>query len=145
MAKSVKCHSIVTSIHKVKPLQRLSWRTNLMSILSPLKQQQQRDRASLGSLAHSTKGGMELSDDMSLKKHLLHLKAKIREKKSLGSGMRCRGQEAEVRMEQVFQIEAKLRNLEQILLKLQPVRTDQPDEPNVVYIPIAELKEKVCR
>ncbi|GAB4838294.1 hypothetical protein Ancab_027822 [Ancistrocladus abbreviatus] len=121
---------------KVKHLSRVSWRANLKSLLSPLKKQQHR-RTSLCPTLLGTKGPMEMNDNMSLKKQLLHLKAKNRQKKNLSFSTACEAQ-AEMQMDQICQIDAKIQKLKHMLCKYQTA-----DEPNFIYIPVAELKEKI--
>ncbi|GAB2293512.1 hypothetical protein Dimus_027718 [Dionaea muscipula] len=129
---------------KVKHQKRVSWKANVISLFSPLKQQQQHRRAFLGSPLHTTKCVGELNDDVSLKQ-LWKLMRKSRKKKSVVFGKRCLVKEAEVQMETVCRIEAKIQNLRQILMEVQSAEADEQNGRCVVYIPIAELKEKARR
>lgn len=91
---------------------------------------------------------MELSDDMSLKKHLLYLKAKCRRKERVRrKAKQLQGQYLEMQMEHICWIEAKLWKLKQELSTIQKVINNESDDlslpkQKVVYVPIAELKEK---
>lgn len=94
------------------------------------------------------KANVELSDDMSLKKHLLHLKAKIRKRRRVRRDTdHSQVEIAESQMEQIFRVEAKLRKLKQILSTIEKANARESDDPrligNVVYVPIVELKEKL--
>lgn len=85
--------------------------------------------------------GIEISDDMCLKKQMKLLKARNHmEKKSKRLG-------AAVYMEQLCQFEEKLYGLKQLLLTLKSYKNKESDQPHmkggsVIYVPIAHLKEK---
>lgn len=91
---------------------------------------------------------VDLSDDMSLKKHLLYLKAKGRQKKRVKHNTeQLQEQKAEQQMERLWCIEAKLWKLKQILSTIKKSANDELDDlslnkQKVVYVPVAQLKEK---
>lgn len=97
-------------------------------------------------MIHQTNG--ELSDDMSLKKHLLHLKANSRQKKVVKrSTESLEGQSEEKLMEHLFCLETKLWKLKQVLSTVEKVINNESDDlsldkQKVVYVPVAEIKEK---
>ncbi|XP_021774286.1 pathogenesis-related homeodomain protein-like [Chenopodium quinoa] len=137
------CSSPPILIHTKKRLKKVSWKANLTSLLSPSKKQKLM-KASLG----CTKANTELSDDMSLKKHLLYLKAKSGQNKRVKRKTEpLQRQSAEKLMEHVCWIEAKIQKLKQTLSTIQKVTNNEPDDlsltkEKVVYVPIADLKEK---
>lgn len=139
-----KCSSTPVLIHKKKQLKKVSWKANLTTLLSPAKKQKLM-KTSVG----YTKANAELSDDMSLKKHLLYLKAKSRQKKRVKSKPeQHQGQSVEKQMEHLFSVEAKLWKLKQVLSTIQKAIDNESDnlslhKQKVVYVPVAELKEKV--
>ncbi|KDP41097.1 hypothetical protein JCGZ_03227 [Jatropha curcas] len=102
-------------------------------------------RASIGSLSRSNEIGVEYSDDVSLKK-LLKSKTK-RGKKRVHSVWRSESEEAEAEMERLCRAKVRLLNMKQTLLTLQ---NDKPKKSNrnkshqdsVIFVPIAELREK---
>ncbi|KAL8143318.1 hypothetical protein V2J09_016350 [Rumex salicifolius] len=80
------------------------------------------------------KVGADLSEDICLKRHLLLVKAKRKVEK--------KKQEAELLLEKLHQIEMKVLRLKQLLMTLGVDKTNLSTD-HVVYIPVAELKEKV--
>jgi len=91
---------------------------------------------------------VELSDDVSLKKHLLSLKAKMRHKRHIRPDKEClQARSVEMQMELLFRLEAKLQRLKQILSHIQEPKVAESNEAHlskyVVYVPVAELKEKI--
>lgn len=87
---------------------------------------------------------MELSDNVSLKKLL---KARTKEKKAnLIAEGGCRV--AELEMERLCKAKGRLENMRQKLLKFQNAKAKKSNksllhEQSVIYVPIAELKDKV--
>lgn len=122
-----------------KKLTNVRQRRNPKSIVNPLAKKQQ-IQASVSLLADSSKG-IEISDDMCLKKQMKLLKARNhmeKKRKRLG---------AAVYMEQLCQFEEKLYGLKQLLLTLKSYKNKESDQPHmkggsVIYVPIAHLKEK---
>ncbi|KAK9269452.1 hypothetical protein L1049_001226 [Liquidambar formosana] len=141
--------SSATSVRTPKNLKKFRRRKNSKSLISPLKKKQLR-RASLGSPTNSKKVNMEFSDDVSLKKQMQFLKAKSkRERKRVNFKVGGGVQAAEEEMERLCRIEGRLKNMKQVLLRLQNEKTVKLDEEahlheqSVIYVPVAELKEKV--
>ncbi|XP_021862523.1 pathogenesis-related homeodomain protein isoform X2 [Spinacia oleracea] len=138
-----KCPSTPILTHKKKRLKKVSWKANLTTLLSPSKKHKLM-KTSLG----YTKTNGELSDDMSLKKHLLHLKANSRQKKVVKrSTESLEGQSEEKLMEHLFCLETKLWKLKQVLSTVEKVINNESDDlsldkQKVVYVPVAEIKEK---
>lgn len=89
---------------------------------------------------------MELSDDVSLKKLL---KGKTKEKRAkIIAGSGGESQVAELEMERLCKVKSRLENMRQILLKFQIAKAKKSKKPplheqTVIYVPVAELKEKV--
>ncbi|KAL2921127.1 Pathogenesis-related homeodomain protein [Bienertia sinuspersici] len=138
-----KCQSTPVSTHEKKQLKKVSWKANLTTLISPSKKQSLK-RTSVG----NTKANVELSDDMSLKKHLLQLKAKSRrEKRATHKTEQPQEQTPEMQLEQLCRVEAKIWKLKQVLLAIQRGIDNKSNDlslhkQNVVYVPVAELKEK---
>ncbi|XP_074319972.1 pathogenesis-related homeodomain protein isoform X2 [Silene latifolia] len=137
-----ECSSPI-SIHK-KQLKKVSWNDNLTTLVSSAKKKRLK-KTSPG----NTEANVDLSDDMSLKKHLLCLKAKSRQEKGGRPDIEHPPvQSAEMQMEQLWQMEAKLWKLKQVVSTFQKaILRDSIDpsveEKHVVYVPIAEVKEKL--
>lgn len=91
---------------------------------------------------------MELSDNMNLKKHLLHLKAKLRHNERVTHEAKLlQGHYLEKQMEHLCWIEAKLWKLKQELSAILKVINNESNSPSlhkqkVICVPIAELQEK---
>lgn len=91
---------------------------------------------------------MDLSDDVSLKKLL---KGKTKEKRAniiAGGGGGGESRVAELEMERLCKVKGRLENMRQKLLKFQIAKTKKSNksplhEQSVIYVPVAELKEKV--
>lgn len=87
---------------------------------------------------------MDLGDDVSLK----HLREKAKEaKKKLNCKSRSGLMEAETEMERLCEIKSRVEKLQQILLQLPSLRFDKSSsnksaDLSVLYVPIAELREK---
>lgn len=86
---------------------------------------------------------MEFDDDVSLKKQLKLLKEKSKRDKQRvdfkeGTGV----QDAEKEMEKLCQIKDKIEKLKQVILRLQCDKTNQWQDQSVIYVPVAELREK---
>lgn len=97
-----------------------------------------------GSLRKSNKINLEFNDDMSLKKLL---KAKRKENKKVGIAAGHRWQAFEVEMERLYRAKVRLDNMKHTLLKLKNQKArnlnkSQLLEESVIYVPVAELKEK---
>ncbi|KAK4854200.1 hypothetical protein QYF36_020423 [Acer negundo] len=105
----------------------------------------QHKRASIESPANSNQVSIEFSDDMSLKK-LLKAKAK-RDKKKVKFIAGGELKVAEEEMERLCKAKVRLEYLKQTLLRLQNRNTKKSNKSvsheSVIYIPIAELREKV--
>ncbi|KAJ4709244.1 pathogenesis-related homeodomain protein-like [Melia azedarach] len=106
----------------------------------------QHQRASVGSpVNNSNQASIELSDDMSLKKLL---KAKPKKGKKANFVAQDRSQAAEAEMERLCRAKGRLENLKQKLSKLQSENArkyneNQLNDESVIYVPVAELREKV--
>ena len=86
---------------------------------------------------------MEFDDDLSLKKQLKLLKEKSRrDKKRIDFKNGVGVQNAEKEMERLCQIKDKIEKLKQVILRLQCDKTNQRQDHTVVYVPVAELREK---
>ena len=89
---------------------------------------------------------MQLSDDVSLKKLL---KEKSREKKSTDFSYEGGCEAAEVQMERLCKAKDRLESMMQKLQKFRNNKTRKSDktplvEQAVIYVPVAELREKAC-
>lgn len=137
-----KGSSLCISAHKKNWLKRVTWERTMKTLLSPLKKQLAKKKSPA-----NAKANVELNDDVSLKKHLLRLKAKMRQKRQVRlDNEQLQAQSAEMQIEQLLRLEAKLQKLKQILSTVQEPKADESNEPPsskyVVYVPVAELKEK---
>lgn len=91
-----------------------------------------------------TQDSLELSDDVSLKKLL---KERTKEKKKINFIAAAECQAAEVEMERLCKIKGRLETMKQ---KLVDVRNDKAKNSakaalhgeSVIYVPVAELREK---
>ncbi|XP_030965830.1 pathogenesis-related homeodomain protein isoform X1 [Quercus lobata] len=120
-------------------------RKRLKSLTGTLKKKQH-IRSSLGSHSNGNKDIVEFSDDVSLKKLL---KARTKERKRInvmagGGGF----QVAEMEMERLCEVKDRLETIKQKLLRLQNDKAKNSDrchlfQLNVIYVPVAELREKV--
>lgn len=82
---------------------------------------------------------MEFDDDVSLKKQLKLLKERNkRERKKV----EFKEEDAEKDMERFCQIKDKIERLKQVMLRLQGDKTNQWQDQSVIYVPVAELREK---
>ncbi|KAL6191770.1 hypothetical protein ACLB2K_038159 [Fragaria x ananassa] len=137
--------SAETVVHSPRNIKKSFRRKHPKSLSSPLKKNQQKGSSCL-SPAKSNKDGMELSDDVSLKKLL---KGKTKEKRAkIIAGSGGESQAAELEMERLFKVKSRLENMRQILLKFQIAKAKKSKKPplheqTVIYVPVAELKEKV--
>lgn len=88
---------------------------------------------------------MDLGDDVSLK----HLREKAKEaKKKLNSNRRSGLTEAETEMERLCEIKNRVEKLQQLLLqqpcsKFVKSSSNKSADLSVLYVPIAELREKL--
>ncbi|CAL2225854.1 unnamed protein product [Prunus armeniaca] len=132
-----------TVVHSPRNVKKSFRRKHPKSLSSPLRKNQQKG-SSCGSPAKRNKDGMELSDNVSLKKLL---KERTKEKKAnLIAGGGCRV--AELEMERLCKAKGRLENMRQKLLKFQNAKAKKSNksllhEQSVIYVPIAELKDKV--
>ncbi|XP_057979315.1 pathogenesis-related homeodomain protein isoform X2 [Malania oleifera] len=135
-------NSSATLALTLKNLKKIRQRRNRKSFTSPSIKKLHKG-VSLGSPTNGNKVVMEFSDNVSLKKQLKRLKEKInREKK--GVKLKSGGvQEAEREMERLCQMKNKLEQLKQMLLGLQNDKTNKSNEHSVIYVPVAELRERV--
>lgn len=88
---------------------------------------------------------MELSDDVSLKKLL---EAGTKEKKRINVLAGGGSQAAEMEMERLCKIMGRLESIKQKLLRLQTDKAKHSNKSHlfqrsVIYVPIAELRERV--
>ncbi|XP_017983444.1 PREDICTED: pathogenesis-related homeodomain protein isoform X1 [Theobroma cacao] len=135
-----------TLLHTPKRLKKKVRKSpNSKSLHSSLRRSAQ-NGLSLVSPANSNKVRKELSDDVILKK-LLKGKKK-REKKrvniTVGGGL----QQFELEMERLCRVKVRLENMRQTLLRLETSKArklnkNRLQEESVIYIPIAEVKQKV--
>ncbi|KAK6942015.1 Zinc finger, PHD-finger [Dillenia turbinata] len=105
----------------------------------------QKESFSRGSPFNSNQETMDFSDDVSLKKQFGYLKAKAKTKKreKVKDGGGLQESTAETELERLCQIQNRLENLKQTLQRL-PSKSSKSslDEPRVIYVPVAELKER---
>lgn len=86
---------------------------------------------------------MEFEDDVSLKKQLKLLKEKSkRDKKRVDFREGVGVQDAEKEMERLCQMKDKIEKLKQVILRFQCDKTNQRQDDMVIYVPVAELREK---
>ncbi|PON74145.1 Octamer-binding transcription factor [Parasponia andersonii] len=135
--------STETVVHVIKNPKKPCQRKRPKSLSSPLKVKH-RKKSSLMSPAKSKKESLELSDDVTLKKLL---KGRTKEKKRVNilAGVGCADAEAE--MERLCKIKGRLESIKQKLLKYQNNKANNSDKltlngPSVIYVPVAELREK---
>ncbi|XP_059634589.1 pathogenesis-related homeodomain protein isoform X2 [Cornus florida] len=127
-----------------KNLKKLLRRKNRQSLISSLKKKQHR-RDLLMTPAKKDKACMEFSDDVSLKS----LKANVRrERKRVNFRDAAGVQEAEAELERLCKVKSKVEKLQQVLLGLPDRRSNKVDthpfiEKPVIYVPVAELREKI--
>lgn len=147
MASDSEDTSAETVVHSPRTIKKSFRRKHPKSLSSPLKKNQQKGSSCL-SPAKSNKDGMDLSDDVSLKKLL---KGKTKEKRANSIARGGGGGEsrvAELEMERLCKVKGRLENMRQKLLKFQIAKTKKSNksplhEQSVIYVPVAELKEKV--
>lgn len=132
--------SSTTAVHSPKHLKKVSGKKNVQYITYALKKKHHK-RA----LHNSNKADMEFGDDVSLK----ILKAFAKKKKKRvnlegGGGV----EEAEAELERLCKIKGKVEKLQKVLLGLPnhksiiKTTTTTTDDHSVVYVPVAELREK---
>ncbi|XP_022731937.1 pathogenesis-related homeodomain protein isoform X2 [Durio zibethinus] len=135
-----------TLLHTPKILKKKVRKSPNSKLLDTSLERSPHNGLSVVSPTNSNKVGKELSDDLILKK-LLNVKKK-REKKRVsiivGGGL----QEFELEMERLCRAKVRLENMKQTLLRLETSKArklnkKQLHEESFIYIPIAELKEKV--
>ncbi|KAB2600058.1 pathogenesis-related homeodomain protein-like [Pyrus ussuriensis x Pyrus communis] len=142
-----------TVVHSPKNVKAFR-RKHPKSLSSPLRKSQQKG-PSCGSRAKSNevfvfqnKDGKELSDDVSLKK-LRNTRTKEKRANLIAGGGEDGCRVAELEMERLCKAKGRLEYVRQKLLKFQTVKAKQNSnisrlhEQSVIYVPIAELKEKV--
>ncbi|KAM0963587.1 hypothetical protein ACFX1T_022607 [Malus domestica] len=136
-----------TVVHSPKNVNAAFRRKHPKSLSSPLRKSQQK-APSCGSPSKSNKDGKESSDDVSLKK-LMNTRTKEKRANFIagGGGDGCRV--AELEMERLCKAKGRLEHMRQKLLKLQNVKAKQKSnksllhEHTVIYVPVAQLREKV--
>ncbi|KAG6741084.1 hypothetical protein POTOM_056568 [Populus tomentosa] len=129
-----------TGVCTPKNLKRILQRKKPRSISKSLKKNEQK-RGSFESPAKSNEMSFEHNDDLSLKKLL---KAKPKGVKKKGNPISAA---AESDMEKLCRAKTRVENLKQKLVKLQTGKAwksskIRPLDESVVYVPIAELREK---
>lgn len=135
-------NSSASLVRALKNLKKVRRRKNPKPIItSPVKKKHHR-RALLESPTND-KVTLEFDDDVSLKKQLKLLKEKSKRDKQRvdfkeGTGV----QDAEKEMERLCQIKDKIEKLKQVILRLQCDKTNQWQDQSVIYVPVAELREK---
>lgn len=83
---------------------------------------------------------MELSDDVTLKKLL---KERTKEKKKVVNFFAGVGfGDAEAEMERLCKVKSRLETIKQRLLNFQNRKANNSYKPSVIYVPVAELREK---
>uniref|UniRef100_A0A2P2JCF9 Uncharacterized protein MANES_14G158300 n=3 Tax=Rhizophora mucronata TaxID=61149 RepID=A0A2P2JCF9_RHIMU len=133
-------------LHRPNNVKRFIQRKKPKSISSSAKTNELK-RGSLGSPAKSNEVNGEYSDDVSLKK-LLKAKAK-RGRNRADTNSTWETQAAEAELKRLCVAKIRLENMKVTLMKLQsgkarkPSRTHHLFEESVIYVPIAELREKV--
>ncbi|KAK8501235.1 hypothetical protein V6N12_008256 [Hibiscus sabdariffa] len=113
------------------------------ALLRTPKRLKKKPRESPNSKSNSNKVSKELSDDVILKK-LLNVKKKKRKNIFVGGGL----QAFELEMERLCRAKVRLENMKQTLLRLETrkgrkLNKRRVRQESVIYIPIAELKEKI--
>lgn len=128
--------------HDPKNTEKVCQKRHPKSLSSVSKKRQ--SRSSLRSPANSNKDIVEFSDDVSLKK-LLEARTKERKRANAMAGVGCQAAEAE--MERICSVKRRLLTIQQKLLRLRPNKAKNSDishliEQSVIYVPVAELREK---
>ncbi|XP_062077401.1 pathogenesis-related homeodomain protein isoform X2 [Humulus lupulus] len=140
MSDNTSTETVVHVVKNKKPCQR----KRPKSLSSPSKMKH-RKKSSVTSPANRKKEeSVELSDDVTLKK-LLKERTKEKKKLNLFAGVGC--EDAEAEMERLCQAKGRLETLKQKLLKFQNNKSNNKskhplNEPSVIYVPVAELREK---
>lgn len=91
---------------------------------------------------------MEFSDDLSLKNQMQLLKSKWRrEKKQANFKPGGGAQAAELQMERLCRVTGQIENMKRVLSRLKNKTCNSDEAPSheqhVIYVPIAELREKL--
>ncbi|XP_060674905.1 pathogenesis-related homeodomain protein isoform X1 [Ziziphus jujuba] len=135
--------STETVIHNPKDVKVSCQRKHRRTLSSPVKKRQPKE-SSVRLPANNSKETLEFSDDVSLKKLL---KARTKEKKKVNfiTVGECRAAEEE--MERLCKIKDRLENLKQKLLEFKNDKAKNSVKPSlngrsVIYVPVAELREK---
>ncbi|XP_041021449.1 pathogenesis-related homeodomain protein-like isoform X2 [Juglans microcarpa x Juglans regia] len=131
-------------VHAPRNVKRVFQRRHQKSVGSVLKKKQQK-RSSLTAPANSKKDTVEFSDDVSLKK-LLEARTRERKRVNVVAGDEC--QAAEMEMERLCKIMGRLESIKQKMPRLKNDKAKHSNKSHlfqrsVIYVPIAELREKV--
>ncbi|XP_057428582.1 pathogenesis-related homeodomain protein isoform X2 [Lotus japonicus] len=132
--------SKITVTQYQKNGKNVTGREKIKSCSSPLKKRRLQIPPPLRE--NGNKGSMEVNDDVSLKKLLKEKKTRVN---FISEGD---SQAAELEFERISKLKAKLDSMKQKLTEVQNLRASGSDklcsnEPSVIYVPIAELREKV--
>ncbi|KAF5461701.1 hypothetical protein F2P56_017777 [Juglans regia] len=131
-------------VHAPRNVKRVFQRRHQKSVGGVLKKKQQK-RSSLMSPANGKKDTVEFSDDVSLKKLL---EARTRERKRVNVLAGDERQAAEMEMERLCKIMGRLESIKQKMPRLKNDKAKHSNKSHlfqrsVIYVPIAELREKV--
>ncbi|XP_028051627.1 pathogenesis-related homeodomain protein isoform X3 [Camellia sinensis] len=131
--------SSTTAVHSPRHLKKASGKKNVQYITYALKKKHHK-RA----LYNSNKADMEFGDDVSLKILKAFAKKKKKRVNLVGGGG---VEEAEAELERLCKIKGKVEKLQKVLLGLPNhisiiKTTTTTDDHSVVYVPVAELREK---
>ncbi|KAG6705890.1 hypothetical protein I3842_07G199700 [Carya illinoinensis] len=131
-------------IHSPKNVKKVFHRKSPKSLSRVLKKKRQK-RSSFRSPGNGKKDTVEFGDDVSLKK-LLEARTKERKRVGVMAGGGCPA--AEVEMERLCKVMGRLETIKLKLLRLQNDNARDSDkshlfQQSVIYVPIAELREKL--
>ncbi|PSS01315.1 Pathogenesis-related homeodomain protein [Actinidia chinensis var. chinensis] len=131
--------SSATPVHSSKHLKSVNMRKNWHSLSSPSKKRKHK-----GSLLNRNKIDMDFGDDVSLKLLKDFAKKKKRVNFKAGTGV----EEAEAELERLCKVKRKVEKLQQVLLGLPNRKSHKTDasvinEHSVIYVPVAELRDKI--
>lgn len=130
----------ITVVRPLKKCENVTGKEKTKASSSPLKKKRPEIPPHLGE--NGNKDSMEVSDDVSLMKLLQERKKKV------SFAFEGDSEAAELEFERLSKVKTKIDRLKQRLTGVQNCRSEGSDEvhlnePSIMYVPIAELREKV--
>ncbi|CAJ2637876.1 unnamed protein product [Trifolium pratense] len=138
--------SKVTVVHSQKKIENVTDKEKTKASSSPLKKKQKRPEIPPPLSENGNKESMEVNDDFNEDVSLMKL---LKErKKKVGFAFEGNSEAAEMEFERLSKVKMKLDRLKQKLSQVQNSRSKGSDEvylnePSIIYVPVAELREKV--